>query len=39
MTVFHFAEYDDACDSSYAVTVCIYQADPEVRNDHHCLAV
>jgi hypothetical protein len=33
---YHFAEYEDTCDASYAVTVCTYEADPEVRN---CLQI
>jgi hypothetical protein len=36
MMTCHFAEYEDICDASYAVTVCTYEADPEVRN---CLQV
>jgi hypothetical protein len=36
MMTYHFAEYEDACDASYAVTFCTYEADPEVRN---CLQV
>jgi len=35
IAIFHFAEYEDACDASYAVTVCTYAADPEVRNGHY----